>query len=81
MQADGDVHGPRDHVSPTLKVMCFAARLGGVSGGKESQGWRDSSRVGEAAEGNGDVSRKTLVLPTDGRAARWVTDPTTFNEQ
>src|ERR1700730_5597424 len=58
---------------------CFATRLGGVSGGKESQGWRDSShtamvrrgeiRVGEVADGNGDVSRKAFALPVDGGAA------------
>ena len=58
---------------------CFATRLGGVSGGKESHGWRDSSHtamvgagkfgVGEVADGNGDVSRKAFALPVDGGAA------------
>jgi hypothetical protein len=55
---------------------CFATRLGGVSDGKETQGWRDSSHtaivgagkfwVGEVADGNGDVSRKAFALPING---------------
>ena len=54
-------------------------RLGGVSGGKDTQGWRDSShtpdgrrwevRIGEVAERNGDVSRKAFTLPVDGGTA------------
>src|ERR1700730_4313335 len=30
---------------------CFATRLGGVSGGKETQGWRDSSHTAMAGAG------------------------------
>ena len=58
---------------------CFATRLGGVSGGRETQGWRYFSHtpmvgagsfgVGEAADGNGDISRKAFALPVDGGAA------------
>jgi len=54
-------------------------RLGGVSGGKDTQGWRDSShtpdgrrwevRIGEVADRNGDVSRKAFTLPVDGGTA------------
>ena len=54
-------------------------RLGGVSGGKDTQGWRDSShtpdgrrwevRIGEVADRNGDVSRKAFALPVDSGAA------------
>src|SRR5262249_56257040 len=58
---------------------CFATRLGGVSGGRETQGWRDSSHTlmvgagkfgsAKAADGNGDISRKAFALPVDGGAA------------
>src|SRR6516164_4062558 len=50
---------------------CLGMRLGGVSGGKAIQGWRASSHtaIGEAADGNSDVSGKTFALPVDGGAA------------
>src|SRR5262249_28237662 len=60
---------------------CFAARLGSVSGGKDTQRWRDSSHtpmigageiwIGEVADGNGDVSGKTFTLPVNGGSACW----------
>ena len=37
---------------------CFATRLGGVSGGKETQGWRDSSHT--AMVGAGKFGRRCL---------------------
>jgi FtsP/CotA-like multicopper oxidase with cupredoxin domain len=51
---------------------CFAARLGGVSGGKESQGWRDSSHtamVGAGKFGSAKLPMATqqLIPPGD----RW----------
>jgi hypothetical protein len=58
---------------------CFAMRLGGVSGGKETQGWRDCSHTAMVGAGkfgsaklpigNSDVPRKAVVLPVDCRAA------------
>ena len=54
---------------------CFATRLGGVSGGKATQGWRVSShtaivgagraRISEAADCDGDVFREAFVLPVN----------------
>jgi len=64
---------------PAVISPCFATRLGGVSGNKETRGWRASShtamvgageiRVGEVADGTSDVSRKTFGLSVDGGAA------------
>jgi hypothetical protein len=58
---------------------CFATRLGGVSGGKEIQGWRDCSHtamVGAGKFGSAKLPmaimtypRKTFVLPVDCGAA------------
>jgi hypothetical protein len=45
---------------------CFAARLGGVSGGKENQGWRDSSHT--AMVGAGKFGSAKLPIAT---ARRW----------
>ena len=64
--------------SCTLRPHASPGGLGGVSGGKDTQAWRNSShtamvggeiRVGEVTDGNGYVSRKTFVLPVDRRAA------------
>src|SRR6266568_5068923 len=64
---------------PVFCHPCLAMRLGGVSGGRETQGWGESShtpdrrrgeiRIGEAADGNGDVSRKAFAFPVDSGAA------------
>jgi len=57
---------------------CFPTRLGGVSGGKDSQGWRDSSHtamVGGRKIGSAKLPMatamypETFVLPVDGGAA------------
>jgi hypothetical protein len=55
---------------------CFLARFGGVSGGKETQGWRVSSHTAMVGAGKfgsaklpmatGDVSGKTFILPENG---------------
>jgi len=45
---------------------CFAARLGGVSGGKETQGWRDSSHtaiVGAGKFGSAKLPMATATYP------------------
>jgi hypothetical protein len=45
---------------------CFAARLGGVSGGKENQGWRDSSHtamVGAGKFGSAKLPIATATTP------------------
>jgi hypothetical protein len=45
---------------------CFATRLGGVSGGKESQGWRDSSHtamVGAGKFGSAKLPMATATYP------------------
>jgi hypothetical protein len=52
----------------------LAARFGGVSGGKETQGWRVSCNgrwrnVGSPKLPHGDLPGKAFVLPEDGRAA------------
>jgi len=70
---DGNGHvADGSSVSPLLPH----ALGGGVSGGKESQGWRDFShtamvgagKFGSAKlNGNGDVSRKAFALPVDCR--------------
>ena len=41
---------------------CFAARLGGMSGGKETQGWRDSSHT--AMVGAGKFESAKLPMAT-----------------
>ena len=45
---------------------CLAARLGGVSGGKETQGWRDSSHtamVGAGKFGSAKLPMATAMYP------------------
>jgi hypothetical protein len=45
---------------------CFGIRLGGVSGGKESQGWRDSSHtamVGAGKSGSAKLPMATMMYP------------------
>jgi hypothetical protein len=45
---------------------CFATRLGGVSGGNETQGWRDSSHtamVGAAKFGSAKLPMATATYP------------------
>jgi len=45
---------------------CFAARFGGVSGGKEIQGWRDSSHTamfGAGKLGSAKLPMATLTYP------------------
>jgi hypothetical protein len=45
---------------------CFATRLGGVSGGKETQGWRDSSHtamVGAGKFGSAKLPMATATYP------------------
>jgi hypothetical protein len=45
---------------------CFATRLGGVSGGKETQGWRDSSHtamVGVGKFGSAKLPMATAMYP------------------
>jgi hypothetical protein len=45
---------------------CFATRLGGVSGGKETQGWRDSSHtamVGTGKFGSAKLPMATATYP------------------
>jgi hypothetical protein len=45
---------------------CFATRVGGVSGGKETQGWRDSSHtamVGAGKFGSAKLPMATATYP------------------
>ena len=45
---------------------CFATRLGGVSGGRETQGWRDSSHtamVGAGKLGSAKLPMATATYP------------------
>src|SRR5262249_2026810 len=45
---------------------CFATRLGGVSGGKETQGWRDSSHtamLGAGKFGSAKLPMATATYP------------------
>jgi NAD(P)-dependent dehydrogenase (short-subunit alcohol dehydrogenase family) len=45
---------------------CFARRLGGVSGGRETQGWRDSSHtpmVGAGKFGSAKLPMATATYP------------------
>jgi hypothetical protein len=45
---------------------CFAMRLGGVSGGKDTQGWRDSSHtpmVGARKFGSAKLPMATATYP------------------
>jgi hypothetical protein len=45
---------------------CFTTRLGGVSGGKETQGWRDSSHtamVGAGKSGSAKLPMATAMYP------------------
>jgi hypothetical protein len=58
---------------------CFAARFGGVSGGKDTHGCRVSSHTEMVGAGKfrsarlpmaGDMPRKTIILPEDRRTAR-----------
>src|SRR5215469_12642014 len=45
---------------------CFAMRLGGVSGGKDTQGWRDSSHttmVGAGKFGSAKLPMATATYP------------------
>ena len=58
---------------------CFTARLGGVSGGKETQGWRDSSHTAMVGAGKFGSAKlpmatatypgKAFAFPVDGRTA------------
>ena len=49
-------------VAPGFHHPCFAARLGGVSGGKQTQGWRDSSQT--AIVGAGKFGSAKLPMAT-----------------
>jgi hypothetical protein len=45
---------------------CFARRFGGVSGGKETQGWRDASHtamVGAGKSGSAKLPIATIMYP------------------
>jgi hypothetical protein len=45
---------------------CFAARFDGVSGGKETQGWRDSSHtamVGGGKLGSAKLPMAVMMVP------------------
>ena len=71
--------GQHDAIDPerTSDVMwspLFAVRVSGVSGGNETQGWRDppaprrsvpGNSVGELSDGNNDASRKPFALRVD----------------
>jgi len=47
---------------------CFAARLGGVSGGKETHGWRDSSHTAMVGAGNfGSAKLPTATATYPGK--------------
>jgi hypothetical protein len=43
---------------------CFATRLGGVSGGKETQGWRDSSHTAMAGAGKFGSAKLPMATAT-----------------
>src|SRR6516165_5745141 len=43
---------------------CFAMRLGGVSGGKETQGWRDSSHTPIVGAGKFESAKLPMATAT-----------------
>jgi len=43
---------------------CFATRLGGVSRGKETQGWRDSSHTAMVGGGNSGSANAPMATAT-----------------
>jgi hypothetical protein len=43
---------------------CFAARLGGVSGGKETHGWRDSSHTAMVGAGKFESAKLPMATAT-----------------
>jgi len=43
---------------------CFATRLGGVSGGNETQGWRDSSHTAMVGAGNFGSAKLPIATAT-----------------
>jgi hypothetical protein len=57
---------------------CFATRLGGVSGGKETQGWRDSSHaamVGAGKFGSAKLPMATATYPGNPSFSQYTVEP------
>ena len=57
---------------------CFAARFGGVSGGSETQGWRDSSHtamVGAGKFGSAKLPMATLTYPGKPVLSQYMVEP------
>src|SRR6516164_1359808 len=57
---------------------CFATRLGGVSGGKETQGWRDSSHtamVGAGKFGSAKLPMATATYPGKPSLSQLTVEP------
>jgi hypothetical protein len=52
---------------------CFATRLGGVSDGKETQGWRDSSHTAIVGAGKFGSAKLHLALPAPFNVLTFVT--------
>ncbi len=50
--------------APILFYPCFATRLGGVSGGKESQGWCDSSQTATVGAGKFGSAKLPTAMAT-----------------
>src|SRR5258708_26320428 len=57
---------------------CFATRLGGVSGGRETQGWRDSSHtlmVGARQFGSAKLPMATATYPGKPSPSQYTVQP------